>query len=578
MLEPEPDDEIQSSPHINTAWRYLSTLAPRSDDGFGLTFANLSTQPQPGRGGIAVMLAIRTLRGSGTVDHGGREGALIRHALIAVNRGLGQTTLAAAAESLIRHSIGLSNLRLNATEERRDGPVDEWYHKYRQSKDWNTAERKQFLLKYLQSFYTLPEIQEPRLDYQYAGSKPLRQLVYIEHDKLLTSFDLIAYASYLASALHLSSIPDCPWAAVQVGTQFTEPDQGLTIRFVMENTLRDEPGHRIHFRELPLLSARDGRQRLHELMSELFGLSVEPLTEPRVLRLSNPKPSVTDTPTMEVPLPTVVPMVTPSEGVGGETRVISPPGPSLSQPEDATVYNNPHLTVAIEAMTRTPTPRKPLPRIPADPLRTGRMPLLGNSDEDDKTSPDKIPRVDLDVDSAAGREPAYPLVALTAQPNRRILKLLGIGLCSIAVGLPLVLASTQVQRTSTNLEVLLKEVRACSCKTALNCPPSATGPAALPASAVSIAHGTPTRDPVTASAEPVSSATGAASHLVRIEASRRQLQKSDGQPARTGAKEVGKPKNSQPAKPPIPYEHNKIPEVLEDTVVKNATKPPVGSR
>lgn len=472
MLEPEPDEEIQASPHINTAWRYLSTLAPRTDESFGLTFANLSTQPQPGRGGIAVMLAIRTLRGSGAVDHGGREGALIRHALIAVNRGLGQTTLAAAAESLIRHSVGLSNLRLTATEERRDGPVDEWYHRYRQSKDWNTAERKQLLLKYLQSFYTLPEIQEPRLDYLYAGSKPVRQLVYIEHDKQLTYFDLIAYASYLASALHLSSIPDCPWAAVQVGTQFTEPDQGLTIRFVPENTLRDEPGHRIHFRELPLLSARDGRQRLHELMSELFGLSVEPLTEPRLLRpAAAPKPHNSDAATVEVPGPTVLPVAGAAEVIVAETRALTP---SLHPPDpEGTMLRDISPTMAIETPASPPilrrTPQRALPAATRTaPVRT--VPI-GQSDDTSHghTFSDKTAREELAWSSETGGNPSQVL-ALVAPRSPSILRLAAVGLSVAAAGLLLLLAGLHAQKMGNSLELILKEVRSCNNKTAQNCP------------------------------------------------------------------------------------------------------------
>lgn len=296
ILEPTPDSELLAAPHIQLAWRSLSALAPRLDEGIGLAFVNLSTQPQPGSGGMAVILALRTLRGSGIVDHQGREGALVRHGIIAVNRLMDMLTLNSAATALVRHATGSTNLAKTVSvptkaeyaesARRVEGPIDAWYGNYCQNAQWSVNERKKSLIDYLRTFRTLPQLHRPRLEGQYIGGKA-NKLIYVEYDEATPLIDLIAYASQLAAALHMSNFSDSPWSSVEIGTKLTDPiDHGLTIRFVPNQLVRrDAPGARFNMhKQMPEPAQRDAIPQMRKLMQEMFNANWErqvPQTGPR---------------------------------------------------------------------------------------------------------------------------------------------------------------------------------------------------------------------------------------------------------------------------------------------------------
>lgn len=324
ILEPTPDSELLAAPHIQTAWRFLSSLAPRLDEGIGLAFVNLSTQPQPGSGGMAVILALRTLRGSGIVDHQGREGALVRHGLIAVNRVLDTLTLNSAATALVRHAVGSANLAKTVavptktefaeSSRRVEGAVDAWYGTYRQNSQWSVNERKQSLMDYLRTFRTLPQLHRPRLEGQYTGSKA-NKLIYVEYDEATPLIDLIAYASQLASALHLSNFSDNPWSSIEIGTKLTDPiDHGITIRFVPSQLVRrDAPGSRFDMhKQMPEPAQRDAILQMRKLMQEMFSATWErqfPQTGPRLPRPSIPAEEPAEVETVNVPDSSITPQL-----------------------------------------------------------------------------------------------------------------------------------------------------------------------------------------------------------------------------------------------------------------------------
>lgn len=339
ILEPAPDTELLAAPHIQTAWQFLSSLAPRLDEGIGLAFVNLSTQPQPGSGGMAVILALRTLRGSGIVDHQGREGALVRHGILAVNRLMDMLTLKDAATALVRHAIDSANLAKTVSvptkaefaesSRRVEGSVDSWYGTYRRNAQWGVNERKQSLLDYLRTFRTLPQLHRPRLDGQYVGSKA-NKLIYVEYPEATPLIDLIAYASQFAAALHLSNFADNPWSSIEIGTKLTDPvGHGITIRFVPSQLVRlDAPGARFDMhKQMPEPAQRDAILQMRKLMQEMFNATWErqpQQTGPRVPRTVLPTEEQVEGDTINVPDSAITPqldsgaaltVVAPSEGL-----------------------------------------------------------------------------------------------------------------------------------------------------------------------------------------------------------------------------------------------------------------------
>lgn len=280
MFEPEVDDDLDAR-HLSNLAQIMTALAPAHEGGIGLTFANLSKglhDHHPGSGGLALVASFRALRRSGSVDHAGREGPLIKHALISANRALDRNTLHLAALSLLAHTVGIQNAQNTLLVNRSEGPVDAWYREYRQlgALPGGLADRKQCILKYVKDFDTLPDLSSVHSSYRYTSRQPPHRLLYIEYPDSTTYYHLAGYSAQLAAALYMAQMTDMPWAVIEIGTRGYDIYDGIAIRFVPRGYLRpNDPGHRVDLDEMPPLGSRDGREQLNRFLTEKFNAVFE---------------------------------------------------------------------------------------------------------------------------------------------------------------------------------------------------------------------------------------------------------------------------------------------------------------
>ncbi len=239
----EPDTKLDPR-HLNSLDQYLEATSPVVYPGVGLTFANLSlsaADERPGHGAVALVLAVRSL-GKGLRDHAGRPNLLFKQALVSVNSQLDSDTLADAMRAMVSQAIGPAHLRLRVRDNRKAGPIDDWYTEFYRSARQQPEEMRTQTVAYLKK-QVWPDLNSAQPRYWYVGTRSSGRNVYVKYPHEWHYQEIIEFASALVAELHMTRTIDFPWSVVEIGNSLYDPRDTIAIRLVPDNERPvNEPG------------------------------------------------------------------------------------------------------------------------------------------------------------------------------------------------------------------------------------------------------------------------------------------------------------------------------------------------
>lgn len=226
MYCPEVPQGALRQVHFGHLARLIKYIEPRDNAPFAFAIGNLSrddVQHTPGRGGVAVLFALRV---PGVVDHAGRDMPPYAHGVVAVDRDLTYSVLLQTVTALHRHF-----LEREGAEDRRGDFYRSYVHTMREAPEEAAA----LLAASIQGFDDLPSPPKSTLGWDYVvdDSESPRQIALV-HDEPMEIGTVAHWASALAALLYRSNIK---WTSVSTGREI-DIAGGTTIRFVPRSAAR----------------------------------------------------------------------------------------------------------------------------------------------------------------------------------------------------------------------------------------------------------------------------------------------------------------------------------------------------